>query len=48
VHEQPEPTEEEEEQAPDRLREEEPERDERAAGGELPGDSPPEEPIHDA
>ena len=38
----------EEEQAPERLREEEPERDERAEGGELPGDAPPEEPIHEA
>jgi hypothetical protein len=44
VHEQPEPTEEEQDQAPQRLDEEEPDRDERAEGGELPGDGSPEEP----
>jgi hypothetical protein len=43
MHEHPEPTEEEQEQAPQRLPDEEPERDERAAGGD-----PPEEPIHEA
>jgi hypothetical protein len=48
VHEQPNQTEEEQEQAADRLPEEEPERDERAEGGKLPGDRPPEEPIHEA
>jgi hypothetical protein len=48
MHEQREPTEEEEEQTPERLEEEEPERDERAEGGELPGDRSPEEPIHEA
>jgi hypothetical protein len=48
VHEPPEPTEEEQGQTPERLEEEEPDRDERAEGGELPGDRPLEEPIHDA
>lgn len=43
VHEQPEPTEEEQEQAPDRIPEEEPERDERAADGDQS-----EEPIQDS
>jgi hypothetical protein len=48
VHEQPEPTDEEQEQTPGRLEEEEPDRDPRQGGGEVPGDRPPEEPIHEA
>jgi hypothetical protein len=48
MHEQPEPTEEEQEQTPDRLEEEEPDRDARQGVGEVPGDRPPEEPIHEA
>jgi len=43
VHEQPQPTEEEQEQAPERVPEEEPERDERSAE-----DGETEEPIHEA
>jgi hypothetical protein len=46
--EQPEPTEEEQEQTPGRLEEEEPDRDPRQVGGDVPGDRPPEEPIHEA
>lgn len=48
VHEQPEPTEEEQEQTPERLEEEEPDRDPRQGGGEVPGNRLPEEPIHEA
>jgi hypothetical protein len=43
VHEQLQPTEEEQEQAPERIPEEEPERDERASDGD-----DLEEPIHEA
>jgi hypothetical protein len=43
VHEQPQPTEDEQEQAPERISEEEPERDERTTDGDEP-----EEPIHEA
>jgi hypothetical protein len=43
VHEQPQPTEDEQEDALERIPEEEPERDERAADGDEP-----EEPIHEA
>jgi hypothetical protein len=42
VHEQPQPTEEEQEEVLERIPEEEPERDDRAA------DEEPEEPIHEA
>lgn len=43
VHEQPQPTEEEQEQTPERLAEEEPERDARSGD-----DGSEEEPIHEA
>jgi hypothetical protein len=42
VHEQPQPTEEEQEQAPERVADEEPERDERSADDETG------EPVHEA
>jgi hypothetical protein len=43
VHEQPQPTEEEQEQAPERVADEEPERDERSADEDETG-----EPVHEA
>lgn len=45
MHEQPEPTEEEQEQAPQRVPDEEPDRDPRT---EDPDSRSPEDPIHDA
>ena len=48
MHDQPRPTDEEQEQAPERLPEEEAKTGAGFERDELPGDDPPREPIHES